>query len=185
VSPTGGVLAELEAGDIAVVDRAGDQIAGPLAPTSELALHLGAYDRYDAGAVVHSHAPTATALSCVLDELPCVHYEMLALGGAVRVAPYETFGTPELATAALDGLEGKSAVLMANHGAITIGADLEGAVRATELLEWSANVYWRAAQVGEPRVLGQAELDAVIARVASGGYGSRRAGSGSGTEDEA
>ena len=70
---------------------------GELAPTSELDLHLGVYRRYDAGAVVHTHAPMATALSCVLDELPCVHYQMLLLGGTVPVAPYETFGTPELA----------------------------------------------------------------------------------------
>ena len=96
--PTGAVLAELEPEQVtrrrprrrAVVD-------GELAPTSELDLHLGVYRRYDAGAVVHTHAPMATALSCVLDELPCVHYQMLLLGGTVPVAPYATFGTPELA----------------------------------------------------------------------------------------
>jgi L-fuculose-phosphate aldolase len=173
VSPTGGVLAELEASEIAVVDLRGEQVAGPLAPTSEIALHLGAYERYGTGAVVHTHAPTATALGCVLDELPCVHYEMLALGGAIRVAPYETFGTSELAAGALDALEGKAAVLLANHGTITIGSDLAGAVAATELLEWSANVYWRAAQIGEPRTLGQAELDAVVAAVSARGYGTK------------
>ena len=64
-------------------------------PTSELELHLGVYRRYGAGAVVHTHATMATALSCVLDELPVVHYQMLLLGGPVRVAPYATFGSPE------------------------------------------------------------------------------------------
>lgn len=94
ITPTGGVLAELEPEHVTVVDREGGVVDGALAPTSEIDLHLGVYERFGAGAVVHTHAPMATALSCVLDELPCVHYEMLLLGGAVRVAPYETFGTP-------------------------------------------------------------------------------------------
>src|SRR5215203_2832363 len=108
ITPTGGVLAELEPEAVAVVDLDGALVEGPLAPTSEIALHLGAYRRYGAGAVVHTHAPVATALSLVLDELPCVHYEMLALGGAVRVAPYRTFGTAELAEAVLDALDGRA-----------------------------------------------------------------------------
>jgi L-fuculose-phosphate aldolase len=57
-----------------VVDRSGVQVDGPLAPTSELELHLGVFERFEAGAVVHTHAPFATALSCVLDEVPLVHY---------------------------------------------------------------------------------------------------------------
>src|SRR5436309_2138111 len=81
---------------VAVVDLDGKIVAGTLQPTSELDLHLGVYRRYGTGAVVHTHAPMATALSLVLDELPCIHYQLLALGGTVRVAPYATFGTPEL-----------------------------------------------------------------------------------------
>ena len=97
ITPTGAVLAELEPAQVSIVDLEGVLVDGDLAPTSELALHLGVYERYGAGAVVHTHSPMATALSCVLDEVPCVHYQMLLLGGAVRVAPYATFGTPELA----------------------------------------------------------------------------------------
>ena len=102
--------------------------------------------------MVHTHAPMATALSCVLDELPCVHYEMLLLGGTVRVAPYLTFGTPELADAVLDALDGRTAALMANHGTVAHGADVAGALRATEVLEWAATLWWRASAVGTPRV---------------------------------
>jgi L-fuculose-phosphate aldolase len=87
ITPTGAVLAELEPEDVSVVDLDGRQVDGELAPTSELDLHLGVYRRYDAGAVVHTHAPMATALSCVLDELPCVHYQMLLLGGTVPATP--------------------------------------------------------------------------------------------------
>jgi L-fuculose-phosphate aldolase len=171
ITPTGGVLGELTAEQVVVVDRAGEVLEGTLAPTSEIALHLGVYERYGAGAVVHTHAPVATALSIVIDELPCVHYEMLALGGSVRVAPYRTFGTPELATGVLDALEGRSAALMANHGAITFGDDLALAVERTHLLEWACTVYWRAAAIGTPRALGEEERQAVIDAVLARGYG--------------
>ena len=171
ITPTGAVLAELEPEQVSVVDLDGGQVAGELAPTSELDLHLGVYRRYNAGAVVHTHSPVATALSCVLDELPCVHYQMLPLGGAVPVAPYATFGTPELADAVLDALEGRSAALMANHGAIVHGRDLGGAVELSLLLEWACTVYWRAAAIGEPRVLGDEEREAVVAAALARDYG--------------
>jgi L-fuculose-phosphate aldolase len=174
ITPTGGRLAELADDDVVVIDLYGNLVEGELAPTSELDLHLGVYRRYDAGAVVHTHAPVATALACVLDELPCVHYEMLALGGSVRVAPYATFGTPELAELVLDALEGRTAALMANHGALVYGADLAGAVRSTELLEWAATVYWRAATIGTPRTLDDEQREAVVSAVVSRGYGETR-----------
>jgi L-fuculose-phosphate aldolase len=171
VTPTGAVLGELEADQIAVVDLAGEQHEGPLAPTSELDMHLAVYARYETGAVVHTHAPAATAVACVLDELPCIHYEMLALGGAVRVAPYATFGTPELAASAVEALDGRAAALLANHGTIAHGPDLAAAVAATELLEWAADLYARAASLGDPRVLGEAELAAVVEAVRVRDYG--------------
>jgi L-fuculose-phosphate aldolase len=171
ITPTGGVLAELEADEVSVIDLDGQVVDGDLEPTSELDLHLSVYRRYGTGAVVHTHAPIATALSCVLDELPCIHYEMLLLGGSVRVAPYATFGTPELAQAVVEALDGRTAALMSNHGAVTHGADVEAAVRATELLEWAAGVYWRASLVGTPRVLGPDQLQAVVEAAVSRGYG--------------
>jgi L-fuculose-phosphate aldolase len=170
ITPTGGVLSELDAGQVTVVDLEGRVVDGDLEPTSELDLHLSVYRRYGTGSVVHTHAPIATALSCVLDELPCVHYEMLLLGGSVRVAPYATFGTPELARSVVEALEGRTAALMSNHGAVTHGADVEAAVRATELLEWAAGVYWRASLVGKPRVLGGEQRQAVVDAAVTRGY---------------
>jgi L-fuculose-phosphate aldolase len=175
MTPTGAVLATLEPDEVTVVDLDGQVVHGELAPTSEADLHLGVYRSQDhAGAVVHTHAPVATALSCVLDELPCVHYEMLLLGGSVRVAPYATFGSPELAQSVLEALDGRSAALMANHGAVTVGADVEGAVRATELLEWACTLYWRALSVGQPRVLDAAQQQAVIDYAVGARYGTTR-----------
>lgn len=174
ISPTGATLGALEPEQVTIVDMQGEVVAGDLQPTSELDLHLGVYRRYGAGAVVHTHAPMATALSCVLDELPCVHYQMLLLGGAVPVAPYATFGTPELASSVLDALDGRSAALMANHGAITHGPDTSTAVELSLLLEWACTVYWRAAAIGSPRVLSSEQRQAVVAAALERGYGSTK-----------
>ena len=174
VTPTGAALEAVTGEEIAVVDLDGRQVDGELEPTSELGLHLGVYRRYGAGAVVHTHATMASALSCVLDELPLVHYQMLLLGGPVRVAPYATFGSPELAAATLDALEGRNAVLMANHGAVTHGPDLDTALEHSRLLEWACSVYWHAAALSVPRVLDTEQMAAVIDAAARRGYGTTR-----------
>jgi len=171
ITATGAVLAGLTPDQVTVVDLDGKVVAGTLRPTSELDLHLGVYHRYGTGAVVHTHAPMATALSCVLDELPCVHYQLLTLGGTVRVAPYATFGTPELAGSVLAALEGRSAALMANHGSLTHAPTLDKAVEHALLLEWACGVYQRAAALGRPRVLDEQQQLAVIDAALARNYG--------------
>ncbi|WP_028656546.1 class II aldolase/adducin family protein [Nocardioides sp. J54] len=168
VTGTGVVLAGCTAEDVTVVSTTGDVVEGRLAPTSELALHLGVYDDHPAaqvGAVVHTHAPFATAVACVLDELPVLHYQQLALGGAVRVAPYATFGTDDLAGHVRAALAGRSAALLANHGSVTVGATLEKAVENALLLEWLCQLHHRASALGTPRVL-TVEQQADVVRVA-------------------
>ena len=175
ISATGAVLADATPEQVSVIDMDGRVVAGELAPTSELDLHLGVYRRYDAGAVVHTHAPMATALACVLDdELPCVHYQMLLLGGPVRVARYATFGTPELAENVLEALDGRTGALMANHGAITHAADIDNAVELALLLEWACGVYWHAAAIGSPRELDEDQRQAVVAAAVERRYGTTR-----------
>jgi L-fuculose-phosphate aldolase len=174
VTPTGARLESIAPEDVAVVGLDGEQADGELAATSELSLHLGVYGRFQAGAVVHTHARFATAVACVLDELPVVHYQMLAFGGPVRVAPYAMFGTPELAERTLRALEGRSAALMANHGAISYGGDLETAMELALHLEWSCEVYWRAAAIGAPRMLDQSDQLAFVETVSQRGYGITR-----------
>jgi L-fuculose-phosphate aldolase len=171
VTPTGATLADLTADQVVVVDLDGKPVDGDYAPTSELELHLGAYRRYAAGAVVHAHSPVGTALACVLDELPLIHYQMLALGGPIRVAPYATFGTPELARLTLDALEGRAAALMANHGMLALGSDLDAAVDNALLLEWACELYWRAAAVGRPRTLDATQAQDFTDGVTARGYG--------------
>jgi L-fuculose-phosphate aldolase len=113
-------------------------------------------------------------VGCVVDVLPCVHYQMLLLGGDVRVAPYATFGTPELAANVHAALDGRTAALMANHGAVTYADELAKAVELALLLEWACTVYWRAAVLGTPRALDAEAQAAVIDAAIQRGYGTSR-----------
>lgn len=174
VTATGARFESLPPQHITVVDLDGRVVDGELAPTTELDLHLGLYRRYHAGAVVHTHAPTCVAVTCVTDELPCVHYQMLTFGGAVRVAPFAPFGSPELAEYVAEALVGKTAALMANHGTVTYGGDLASAMDATRLLEWAATVYWRARSMGAVRALDDEAQAAVIEAAVAVKYGSTR-----------
>lgn len=170
VTATGARFEDMTPAQVTVVTLEG-RVLGELAPTSEINLHLAIYRNFGAGAVVHTHAPVATAVGLAVDELPCIHYQMLLLGGAIRVAPYATFGTPELAAAVVAALDGKAAALMANHGAVTHAADLPTAIDHALLLEWACTVYWRAAAIGEPRSLDAAQQQAVIEAAVQRTYG--------------
>jgi L-fuculose-phosphate aldolase len=116
-----------------------------------------------------------TAVACVAEELPCIHYALLGLGGNVRVARYATFGTADLAASVVEALQGRTAALMAGHGAVTHGVDLAAAMDATELLEWACGVYVHACACGTPRVLAEALRLEVVEALA--GYGTTRTAS--------
>ena len=120
ITPTGADLADLEAGDVTVVALDGAVVEGTLAPTSEIDLHQGVYRRYDAGAVVHPRADGACAVVRPDDELPCVHSDA---GVRRRRAgrPTARSARPSWPEAVVAALEGKTAALMANHGAIAPG----------------------------------------------------------------
>lgn len=168
LTPKGAALGALTDEDVAIVNMDGDVLAG--APTSELELHLAVYRHHDAGAIVHTHAPRATAAACVLDELPVIHYQLLAMGGSIRVAPFAPFGTAELANAVADALADRRAALLANHGAVTYGATLADAVERAVLLEWACGVYLDAARLGTSRVLDEQQQADVRASAVRHGY---------------
>jgi L-fuculose-phosphate aldolase len=171
VTGTGVVLGDCTREQVSVVSRTGEVVDGTLLPTSELELHLDVYTATDTTAVVHTHAPYSTAIACVLDELPVLHYQQLLLGGPVRVAPYATFGTPELAAHVWEALTGRQAALMANHGSVAIGGSLEQAVENALLLEWLATLHHRASALGTPRPLTDEQQADVITQALNRHYG--------------
>ena len=174
IPPSGRPPHAVSAADICVIGLDGRIIDCSTIPSSETPLHLAVYAATGAQAIVHTHSPVAAALSTVVDELPPIHYTILNLGGTVRVAPYATFGSGQLAENAVAGLAGRRAVLLQNHGAVTYGNDLGQAYERAELLEWLAVMYTAAAGVGPPRILSAAELDQVSA--AARALSKRRAG---------
>ncbi|WP_067173289.1 class II aldolase/adducin family protein [Microtetraspora niveoalba] len=169
VTPSGVALDRLNPEDCPVLDLEGNPVEGEARPSSETPMHLAVYASTDARAVVHTHSVFATVVATTMTELPPIHYNALLLGGAVRVAPYATYGTPELAANVRAALAGKQAALLANHGGVTIGSTLEKAFEATRLLEWLCEVYVRALGVGTPAVLTDEQLAAVVERAFSPG----------------
>lgn len=157
ISPSGIDLGALRPEQIGLHTAGGAPVEAALAPSAELPLHLAVHAARDVGAVVHTHSPAAVAVSTLLEELPAIHYYAAELG-PVRVAPYAPFGSTELAQATVAALGESTAVLLANHGAVTVGADLTDAVAAALTLEWLCEVYLRAASAGRPRVLGPDSL---------------------------
>jgi L-fuculose-phosphate aldolase len=162
VTPTGVDYRRLDHGSIPVVDLDGRVVEGDLAPSSELPLHLAVYlARPDVGAVVHTHSTFATTFAVLGEELPAVHYLLAHAGRRVRVAPYATYGSGELASACVAALAGDGAVLLANHGVVAVGPGLDRALLAAEAVEHVAELCWRARCLGTPVVLPDAEMDRV------------------------
>jgi len=140
-------------------------------PSSESALHRAVYATVEADAVVHTHAHYCTVLSTLVDELPAIHYAITAFGGPIRVAVYETFGTDALAGSVQTALEGRRGALMANHGAVVAGRDVQHAVALALQLEWLASVYYHAICAGRPNILSDAQLHDVVDQARALSYG--------------
>jgi L-fuculose-phosphate aldolase len=169
VTPSGVHYDELRSDMVGVHRLDGTAVDAPLPPTSELAMHLLAYQRTDAGAVVHAHSTAATAVSTLVDVLPSVHYLVAMFGGPVRVAAYATYGTTELADNMATALDGRTGCLLGNHGTLTIGDSLAQAYSRAQYLEWLCDVWLRAQAVGSPRLLTDAEIARVGEKLASYG----------------
>jgi L-fuculose-phosphate aldolase len=178
ITPSGISYTEMRPEDICLVGMDGAELQSSETPSSETPMHLAIYTaaKAGAGAVVHTHSPEVIALSAGRDELPAIHYAITGLGGPVRVAPYVRFGSAGLAASAVTALDGRSAVILRNHGAVCHGRDLAQAYDRALLLEWLARTYRLALSYGEPAILSAAELDEVTAESRRRRYGERRGG---------
>ena len=176
ITPSGIPYNGMRPEDVCLVSMDGTELGNRETPSTETPMHLAIYAATTAGAVVHTHSPEVIALSAACQELPAIHYAITGLGGPVRVAPYVRFGSAGLAAAAVAALDGRSAVILRNHGAVTYGRDLAQAYERAVLLEWLARTYRLALSYGEPSILSAAELDEVTAETRRRRYGERRGG---------
>jgi L-fuculose-phosphate aldolase len=171
VTPSGLPYARMTPDDIVAMTLDGEA-SGAGRPSSEWPFHAAIYAaRPEAQAIVHTHSPRATALAATRRGIPAFHYMIAMAGGPdVRCADYATFGTPELAANAVKALEGRKAVLLANHGVIAIGASLAGAWAIAFEVENLAGQYLDILASGlAPVILDEGEMARVAARFA--GYG--------------
>lgn len=174
VTPTGMAYDHLTPADIPFVrldSEDAPSYTGLKKPSSEWRLHRDLYrTRPEARAVVHAHAPFATAIACLRRGIPAFHYMIARFGGdSIRCTSYATFGTQALSDRMLEAMVDRSACLLANHGMVVFGADLAEALERAIELEALCEQYWRAVQLGEPVLLNAREMDEALTRFASYG----------------
>lgn len=172
ISPSGLDYFDTEPEDIVIVDLNGIVVEGERKPSSELDMHLIFYrNREDIAALVHTHSPFAKTIASLGWELPAVSYLVAFAGPNVRCAPYQTFGTPELAETVLEGMKDRRAVLLENHGMIAGAHNIETAFTIAEEIEFCAQIFYQAKSIGEPKILSNEEMEKLSVKFE--GYGQR------------
>ncbi|WP_407941105.1 class II aldolase/adducin family protein [Nitrogeniibacter aestuarii] len=139
---------------------------GRLAPSSEWRMHRDIYAaRPDINAILHAHAPFATALACHRLTIPPFHYMIARFGGDdVRCGDYATFGTQALSDATLAALHERSACLMANHGMIVLAESADELLPRAIEFEMLCEHFWRTRSLGDPVLLNPDQIKEAIVR---------------------
>jgi L-fuculose-phosphate aldolase len=171
ITPTGLAYEGLQPDQIVFVSDKGRTRAVSLKPSSEWHMHLAIYTaKPDAAAVVHCHSMNATALACAERPIPAFHYMVAVAGGSdIPLAPYATFGTPELGRAVTSALAERNAALLSHHGQIACGPSLEAALDLAREVEVLAGQYCRFLQIGGEAILDEAEMARVLEKFRSYG----------------
>ncbi len=170
VTPSGMPVDTMAAEDMVWMDFDG-QARGSRTPSSEWRFHRDILaSRPEVNAVIHTHSMFATTIACLRRDVPPLHYMIALVGGdSIRCAPYALFGTQALSDAALLALENRNACLLANHGMIALGENLDKALTVAVEVETLCEQYWRTLQVGGPALLTEQEMQAAIEQFK--GYG--------------
>lgn len=170
VTPTGVACEDLASHLVARVDLDG-YWTGSRRPSSEWRFHREIFrSRADVGAIVHTHSRHATALACTGRGIPAFHYMVAVAGGTdIRCAPYHTFGSAELAQSVSTALQERKACLLANHGLIAVGTDLDCASALAREVENLAAQYCAALALGDVRILPDEEMRRVCEKFRSYG----------------
>ena len=139
---------------------------GDYLPSSEWRMHLDIFKaRPEAGAIVHTHSIHATALACLRRDIPAFHYMIGVAGGtSLRVSDYAEFGTQALSDVMLKAMEDRYACLLANHGQICFGPNLDRALWLAVEIETLCRQYWTAMLAGKPVILSDDQMTSVLKR---------------------
>jgi L-fuculose-phosphate aldolase len=175
ITPTGMDYKACAPSDMVFVDMNGNANINTAAvtrkPSSEWLFHRDIYLHHaNAQAVVHAHSPFATSLACMEVEIPSFHYMIARFGGSnVRCASYATFGTQELSDSIVRALNGRCACLIAHHGMVVHGRNLDHALALAVEIETLSEQFWRVLQLGQPKLLSEEEMQRVLEKF--DGYG--------------
>ncbi len=163
ITPSGIAIEKMSVQSMVEMDFSG-QAVGSGKPSSEWRFHCDILAaREDANAVIHVHSMFATALACLHKSIPAFHYMILAAGGdSIRCAPYALFGSQALSNKALEALDERKACLLANHGMIVVGKDLQDALAITVEVETLCEQYCHALSIGEPQLLSSEQMQQVF-----------------------
>jgi L-fuculose-phosphate aldolase len=161
ITPSGVNKGLMEADQVLTVDLNGQVLEGEGRPSSEIRMHLLAYElRPDVGAVVHAHLPYATGCTLAgIDLLEPILPEVVITLGGIPTAPYATPGTPEVPAAIRDFIREYDAILLSRHGAMTVGRDVMDAYNKMEKLEHTARVVLAARLQGPLAPIPAAEVE--------------------------
>ena len=163
ISPSGLDYYETTPEDIVILDIDGNIVEGKHRPSSEAGMHLAFYkNRADVSGIVHTHSKFATAIACMGWELPAVHYLIGMAGHRVKCTGYATYGSDELAKKAIETIGDSNAVLLANHGLIALGEDVDRAFSTAEHLEFVSELYYLTKTLGTPNILSDEDMDEVM-----------------------
>jgi L-fuculose-phosphate aldolase len=151
ITPSGGRYYSLQVDDIVIVDFDGQRVEGKLKPSIETVMHIEVYKaRKKVNAIVHAHPVFCSVIAVTgLEIPPLVDEQVTYIGGEIKVAEYALPGTPELAKNAVSALGPRNAVILANHGVLSVGRDMREALTFCELTEEMAKIYVSALSLGK------------------------------------
>ena len=179
ISPSGIDYFSTRPEDVVITDLDANIVDGDKKPSSEWGLHTTFYrHKPHARAVVHTHSMYCTTFAVLGQPIRSVHYVIGHAGvPEVPCAPYRTFGTLELAEAAIEVCGKSDAVLLGNHGLVTCGKDIKSAYGLACKMEYSAELQYRAMCIGTPNVLSDEQMAEVMERFKTYGQpGSKKTG---------
>ena len=164
VTPSGMSYETLVPADVVVMKPDGTVVEGTRRPSVDTVALLHIFNHMaDVNAIIHTHQPYATAVGLVIDELPAFCTTLVnATLGAVTVAPYSGAATLEMGVRAVEHLNGKRAVILRNHGVVTVGPTLKDALYAAVYLEDASRSWCAASAMGKPRCLTAPQVEDAV-----------------------
>ena len=155
ITPSGMDYLEITEDDIVKINFMGEILEGDKKPSSEWMMHVGIYKNYpNYNAIVHTHSPIATAFAVSRKKIPLILIEMKPfLVGEIEVAPFKPSGSLELAKSIIPYLKKSNSCLLANHGVVSCGKDIESAFLSAEYVEDAAKIYYYYLNIGEPKII--------------------------------